>query len=312
MSFFLLVGGAGFIGSNLSLALISSGYSVICADVVPPKFDTTQVKGGRYYYREINICDERSINELFLEFKIDVVFNLASALIPSSKLEDLHGEIANVFAPTLRLVDISINNNVRKIVFFSSGGAIYGETEAIKSSESDKPQPLNYYGWTKYMLEEYLKLQYRMGNCDYIIIRPSNPYGRFQNINGGQGLISVVFGKILSGEPLNVWGDGTVVRDYIYIDDLTDLVISIIDSNKWNDVYNIGSGIGTSVNDIIKIARNITGHDLNVNYHRGRAVDSKSAVLDIAKLQSIVNFSPVFLKDGMAEYWCELSRVGHE
>lgn len=305
--FFLLIGGSGFIGTNLTIELISRGYNVVSIDVSPPKIDFNNEKPNTFTYRRINISDKSAIENLFSEFKIDIVINLASILLPGSNLDDLCREIDNNLSSTIKLIDIAASFNVRKFVFISSGGAIYGKNDAESSSEIDQAKPISYYGWTKQIIEEYLKLQSRMGNCDYMILRPSNPYGMHQNLNGAQGLVSVVFGKILSGETLNIWGNGSVVRDYIYINDFTTAAISALLHASWNETYNIGSGLGASVNDIIKIAKEITGKNLLIQYSQGRSVDSNYAVLDIRKLKSHIEFNPLALNDGMLSYWKKIS-----
>lgn len=298
--FFLLIGGSGFIGTNLTLELLSRGYTVVSVDISPPKID---FNNENFIYRQINISNEAATKELFTEFKIDIAINLASALLPGSNVDDLCREIDNNLSSTIKLIDIAISFNVRKFIFISSGGAIYGKNDAKNCSEIDETKPISYYGWTKQILEEYLKLQSRIGNFEYIIFRPSNPYGMHQNLNGAQGLVSVVFGKILSGESLNIWGDGSVVRDYIYINDFTAAVTAALNNGKWNETYNVGSGLGASVNDIINIAKEITGKDLLIHYSQGRSVDSNYAVLDVRKLKSHIEFYPMALREGMSSYW---------
>lgn len=299
----VLLGGSGFIGSNLAMRLVRSGVGAVVADPFPPKYLPDAADSAKFVYRPVNLSDEAAVESVLGEYPADAVVNLASSLLPGSTAEEFYRDIETNFLPGLKLYELLKKHSVKKVVFFSTGGAIYGKNEISESSESDATAPLSYYGWMKKVQEEYLALQSRMNGFEYLILRPSNPYGRFQNVRGRQGLVSVVFGKILAGEPLEIWGDGSVVRDYIYADDLSDAAVRLLLSGKWNDTYNIGSGKGASVNEIIELARTITGLPLKVDYKQGRPVDSRYAVLDVSKLKSAIDFEPVDLAEGMKRYW---------
>lgn len=141
---------------------------------------------------------------------------------------------------------------------------------------------------------------------EYLILRPSNPYGRYQSLRGVQGLVSVVLGRILDQRPLEVWGDGSAVRDYIYIDDFCAAVLALLDQPAWNATFNVGGGCGTSINEIIRLALEITGRPLQVDWKPSRSVDTPDAVLDVSKLRAV--YARPFLppSEGMARYWHEL------
>lgn len=232
-----------------------------------------------------------------------MVVNLASALLPGSSSDDFYNEIRDDMFPMMKLIDMMRDAGVGRIVFLSSGGAIYGKNEHNESRETDVTEPMNYYGWMKGSLEEYIRIQSRIWPLRYLILRPSNPYGMFQNLYGKQGLVSVIFGKILKRQSLEIWGDGSVIRDYIHIADFCNTLTSLLLKGARNETLNVGSGAGSSVNDIIHLAQEISGQSLKVNYREARPVDSKYAVLDISMLRRIIDFHPVSLRQGMTFYW---------
>ena len=196
-------------------------------------------------------------------------------------------------------MEICVKNNIR-FVYFSSGGTIYGNSVNGSHCEMGKKEPISYYGLSKNIVEEMIKFEHKRSKLEYLILRPSNPYGYGQNIYGKQGIIAVSIGKILKKEPLTVWGDGNSIRDYIYIDDLADAVYQLTNNNIANEIINIGSGTGYSVNQIIRILDEISDADIEINYVPSRGVDVDSLILDISKLKKLINFNPIDIETGIA------------
>lgn len=186
------------------------------------------------------------------------------------------------------------------------GGTIYGDRKGavIPFTEKDPMAPISFYGWSKQMMENSILFMNRTQNLKYIIIRPSNPYGKGQNLHGKQGLIAVSLGKILSGEPIQVWGDGSAVRDYIYIDDLGKAVAEVLsDDSIVNETLNIGSGVGYSVNQIIDALRGVVKEDVKVEHISARQQDVSSVVLDTTKLKSLISFNPRVIEEGIEAFY---------
>ena len=303
----LLIGGGGFIGSNLINEFLNCGIRSAC--VLEPEFasvsriETLPVKIFRGNISDIDLLESILLNE-----KIDTVIHLVSTIIPGSNYDDYEREFINVIFPSIRLMEICCKKNV-KFIYFSSGGTIYGDRngEVKPFVESDEMAPISYYGWSKQMMENSILYMNRTQGLKYLILRPSNPYGHGQNLHGKQGFIAVALGKILEGEQITVWGDGSSIRDYIYIDDLCKAVIDLLDSeDAVNTTLNIGSGKGYSVNQIIEVIKSIVKESVHVDYVSARPADVSSMVLDTRKLRNLIPFNPIPIERGIEIFYNSL------
>lgn len=300
----LLIGGAGFIGSNIITHLLQK--EDINVFVLEPAFASLHRLGGlpiTVFRGELSNLDD--VKSIILENKIDTVVHLVSTLIPGSCFDDYQREFTNVLYPTVRLMEFCSEQGI-KFVYFSSGGTIYGDRkgEITPFKEEEPMAPISFYGWSKQMMENSILFMHRTQKLNYVIIRPSNPYGKGQNLHGKQGLIAVALGKILSGESIQVWGDGTAVRDYIYIDDLGRAVADILfDDSIANETLNIGSGEGYSVNQIIDALRGAVKEEVKVEHIAARQQDVSSVVLDTTKLRALISFTPRTIEDGITRFY---------
>lgn len=301
----LFVGGAGFIGSNIIAQLIKN-VGVCKINVLEPEFASLHRLNGlsiNVFRGEIGNVD--LIKSIVYENKVDTVIHLVSTLIPGSNFDDYQREFTNVIFPSIKLMELCCELNI-KFVYFSSGGTVYGDRKgkAVPFKEDEQMAPISYYGWSKQMMENSILYMHRTQNLKYLIIRPSNPYGKGQNLHGKQGLVAVALGKILAGEKIQVWGDGNTIRDYIYIDDLGKAVLDILeDDSIVNETINIGSGVGYSINDIIDVLRGIVKEDVKVDYMAARQVDVSSVVLDTTKLKNFIQFQPRDIKEGVCKFY---------
>lgn len=301
----LLLGGAGFIGSNLIRELLCRKDYKIC--VLEPEFasvskiETLPVKIFRG-----NISDTDLLESILVNEKVYTVIHLVSTIIPGSSYDDYEREFTNVIFPSIRLMEICCRRNV-KFVYFSSGGTVYGNRQGGSATpfvENDPMAPISYYGWSKQMMENSILYMNRTKGLRYLILRPSNPYGHGQNLHGKQGFVAVAFGKILAGEPITVWGDGSSIRDYIYIDDLCKAVVDLLgNEDAVNTTLNIGSGKGYSVNQILEIIKRIVTEPVFVNYVSARLADVSSMVLDTRKLKNIISFNPIPIERGIEIFY---------
>lgn len=301
----LLIGGAGFIGSNLVKALLKNG--IFSIHLLEPTFaNVSRVEGLNINIHRGLISDVDKVQSILLNNKIDIVIHLVSTLIPGSSGDDFENEFINITFPSLRLMDFCAENKI-KFVYFSSGGTIYGNRKTnIPIKENSEIAPISYYGWSKQMMENSILFKNRTKNLEYLILRPSNPYGHGQNIHGKQGLVAVAIGKILSGQEIEVWGDGSSVRDYIYIDDLSKAIVCLLMlDNVYNKTINIGSGVGYSVTDIINALDEVSEEKVSVKYLPSRSVDVSAVVLDISLLKELIDFQPVSLKEGISRFYQE-------
>ena len=194
--------------------------------------------------------------------------------------------------------------NSVKFVYFSSGGTIYGNRNDMKPfKETDEQKPISYYGWSKQMMENAILFKNRTERLKYLIVRPSNPYGHGQNLHGRQGLVAVAIGKLLDGKPVEVWGDGSSIRDYIYIDDLTTIIYQLIDKDVHNQAVNVGSGRGYSVNDVLAFLKIISNVDYKIIYEDARPMDVSNMVLDTTRMHNYVDIELTPMLEGMKKFY---------
>lgn len=298
----LVIGGNGFIGTNLIDGLLNKGHSVRVFDRYPNRF------------REPNPAVEYVVGDLgnYAEVAnvvrgIDYVYHLAYTSLPHTSNEDPIYDIRSNVVDTVQMLHLCSLAAIRKIIFASSGGTVYGIPQKTPISEDDATQPICSYGITKLTIEKYLRLFHRLHGLDYVVARISNPYGELQNPNAMQGAVTVFLGNLLRGKPITVWGDGEIVRDYIYIGDTVRALIMSAEfhpSDTQHRVFNIGAGQGYTLNQITAAVRGVTGHDFEVLYTLGRLEDVPSNVLDISRAESELGWKPeVALDEGLLRTW---------
>jgi UDP-glucose 4-epimerase len=297
----LILGGAGFIGRNLARTMSDRGVDALVYDRVPP------MGGGRSRYFIGELGDLECLRGVIESEAVDTVVHCVSSLVPSSSLEHLEREFSQVIQPSLRLFEHLARLGI-KLAFLSSGGTVYGNWKGVPYVEGDPLRPINYYGQSKAMMEEFIGLCHRTRGLDYIVLRPSNPFGPGQNIDGIQGVIAVAIGRILRGLPITVFGDGENVRDYIFIDDCTAIIAELLEKGVPNDVYNVGSGYHLSINEIVGILETISGRKAVIDWQPARASDSRRIVLDSSKTASVVGRTCLPIEAGMRRFYEYVSR----
>ena len=304
----LFIGGAGFIGSNLIRRLIGRKDD-LSVFVLEPSFANVSRLGGMdvQIFRG-TLQDIDFVQSIIEANKIDTVVHLVATIIPGSTFEDYKREFQQVIFPTIELMQYCAQKDI-KFVYFSSGGTVYGNrTDMTPFRETDAMAPISYYGWSKQMMENSILYVHRTAGLKYLVVRPSNPYGHGQNIHAKQGLIAVALGKILAGEPISVWGDGSNVRDYIYIDDLCEAVAQLLEKDVCNTTLNIGSGVGASINDIITSLKDVVSEEVKVDYLPARSVDVAHMILDTTELKKYVSIEYTPLKEGIARFYQDVKK----
>ena len=277
----LILGGLGFLGSHLAERLCKEGHSVLIYD----RFGSSQ-RNIASFATKVKIIEgdfgtEEDFAGILRENHVDVVFHLVSTTHPASSDADKVKDICGNVLPTLRLLEACRSVMVKKIVFFSSGGTIYGIPQSTPLKEVHPTNPICSYGIHKLTIEKYLELFSHQFDLDYLVMRIANPYGPRQVPFSGQGVIAAFAAKALAGEALEVWGDGSVVRDYIYVDDVMDFVINTFDKNSTGQrIFNVGSGRGYSLKEIVAALENVMGKPLQVTYGAKRIEDVPVNVLD--------------------------------
>jgi UDP-glucose 4-epimerase len=306
MARLLVLGGSGFIGSNLIGTLIENGHSITNFDrpgTSPNQFHTYP----SYRFVPGYLSDNSHLRNVFNQEPYDCIVHLVSSLIPSSGYDEFFNDRDVNLTAGYEIVKNMISNGCRKIIYFSSGGTVYGNNGKEINSEDDQLCPQTYYGYSKLAMEEFLRFSSRIHPINHLIVRPSNPYGSGQNLFGKQGLITVALGKILQNQPIEIWGDGNVIRDYLHISDLSQAIATLVDSDSINEVFNIGSGVGHSVNQIVEIIHEVSNRTTEVIYKPSRPVDIPVNILAIDKLKQKTGWQPrVDLKSGIALLWKEM------
>ena len=306
MNNILLLGGGGFIGSTLAEKLLGK-YNIIIFEkdnCCYPNLAHIQ-NDIKLYKGDFN--NNSQLDKLLRDEKIDIIIHLISSILPSSNYKSFLRELDYNFNPTTKLIKAMHKRGINKLIYFSSGGTVYGKNYKTINTESSPTNPINYYGWMKLTNERYLELAKELYGLEYLVLRPANAYGPRQRVNSTQGLIAVTLGRILAHKKIEVWGDGSTIRDYIYIDDICDAVSKLISKDKWNETYNIGTSKGYSVNEVLDIIKQQTKINFKVNYTKDRPVDIHTNILDCTKLDNAISWSNLTnLPNGINKYWCWL------
>lgn len=293
----LVLGGAGFIGLNLCNRLVDRGAGVTCFSRSHPRLNDLDPRvvpmTGHF--------DDRLALANAVEGQ-DIVFHLIAGSVPQSSNRDPSAELTAAPIATLHLLEICRSARIRKVVFSSSGGAIYGIPSTTPIPEHAPTDPISAYGISKLTIEKSLYLYNHLYGIDYQILRIANPYGPFQLGNKHQGLIGSYIHRVLSGQPLEIWGTGEVVRDFLHVEDVSDALLAAVNYDGPHKVMNVGSGMGLSVNQIIaELQTAFGGERLSCMYKPSRAADVPINVLDTTLIRSELGWRPrVGLSDGLA------------
>lgn len=297
----LLMGGSGFIGVHLAQRLLADGITPVIVDWVRPGIDSVE-----YHAAEL-----RTVTDLLpgLLESVEAVYLLAWTTKPQAANQDpVYDLESNVLAGLHFLEGLRRLRLRPRLLFVSTGGAIYGNPGCRPTPESHTPKPIGAYGISKWVFEQYLDLYHRVHGLSVLVFRPGNPYGEGQDPAASQGAVGVFLGRVARGEPIEIWGDGEVVRDYLYIGDLVDGLRRGLDYQPDGDqapyVFNLGSGQGVSLRDLLTRIEKVTGRRSNVSYLPGRAVDVPAIILDCSRAERLLGWrAETPLEIGLARTW---------
>ena len=294
----LLIGGNGFIGSHLVDVFVEGGASVRVLDRKPEAF-RPPVAGVEYVVGDA--LDAAVVRKALIG--VDSVIHLASTTVPATSNLDPANDIISNLVPMVRLLEVMREVGVRNVLFLSSGGTVYGIPETDPVNEGHPLRPLSSYGIVKVAIEKYLYMESRLHGLRYTVLRASNPYGPRQGHMGLQGVIGTYLWRLARGESVEVWGDGSVVRDFIHVRDLAELCALAITA-QFSGVFNAGSGDGVSISQILPVISEVVGRPIVPVYKPGRGFDVPRVVLDIGKAKKAFDWSPrIGLTAGIAEAW---------
>lgn len=289
----LMLGGLGFLGKNL-VQVLKNSYNIIIFDHKKINAEDTLSYAGDFTNAE-------DLKIIFKNNKIDLVLHLISTSTPGSSNDDMSFDINTNLVATVKLLELMKKHSAPKIVFISSGGAIYGKINPRTNliDENYQTNPLCSHAICKLAIEKYLYLYNYLYNINYLILRVSNLYGEHHR-SKKLGLINIALKKILNGETVEIWGDGEIVRDYLCVNDCAMIIKTLLEKNINNEIFNVGSGQGYTINEIINKIKNIHG-DFAVEYKKGRDFDVPKIILNIEKLKKIVNFQFTDINSGIAK-----------
>jgi UDP-glucose 4-epimerase len=296
----LLTGGAGFIGSWVGEALIADGNEIFIIDDLSTGNIQNIPKDANFV--EADIKDRDRLEEIFKDFKPEVVNHHAAQMNVRNSVEDPIFDAQVNILGTINLLELSIQHEIKKFMFASTGGAIYGEPEVIPCIEDTLPAPVSPYGISKYAVEQYLNYYKAVHGLSHVVLRYSNVYGPRQNPHGEAGVVAIFCDRIKYGNPCEIFGDGKQTRDYIYVEDVARA--NILSLNAKDVILNIGTAIETSVNDIVSSLKRVTNRDVQVVYSPRRSGDVDRIALEIKRAEELLGWSPhVNLEDGLSRTW---------
>lgn len=293
----VILGGAGFLGRHVGRAMAGAGYEVWSVDRA-----RAEPEGSAPWLAGEVLADGADVATWWSACgDADVVVHLASSTVPATANEDPVQDVQVNVLGMLRLLQALRGRSGTRLLFASSGGAVYGRPQSVPLAETHPLVPMGAYGITKMALEHYLRIEEAAQGLSYRVLRLSNPYGEWQRPHAVQGVIAVFAHHALHGEPVQVWGDGTVVRDFVHAADVARAFVAAAAHTGEGRVFNVGGGQGHSVNYIIATLEQLLGRPVERRGFAARAFDPPVNVLDIHRAREELRWSPsIGLEEGMA------------
>jgi UDP-glucose 4-epimerase len=295
----LVLGGSGFIGSHLVELLVDEGFPVRIFSRTYPRALTGAARV------EISVGDFRDVQSLAKAVKgCDFVYHMIATTVPATSNQDMVFDAERNLISTLRLMEICVREGVQQIVFPSSGGTVYGRTGREPITELHSTEPQCSYGIVKLAIEKYLELFRVRHGLDYTVLRISNCYGPWLPIKGEQGAVGVFLDCLRRGEPINLWGDGSVTRDYVYVSDVARAFRAALVQKSPFRVFNIGTGTGTSLLALVELMERLTGCRARIVKKRGREIDVPVNILDAGRARKCLAWeATTALEEGLVKTW---------
>lgn len=300
----LILGADGFIGSSLVKSLQKDKkYKILAFDL----FKDGVSKNIDFFDKNLIMVQGNFLNKEDLKNAlegIDYVFHFISLTTPGSSMNDPLIDVNTNIVGTINLLEECVKAKIKKVIFASSGGAIYGNQNGGIYDEESITNPISPYAISKLTIEKYLEYYRINKGLDYLILRYANPYGPGQNVVGSQGIIPIFLNLIKNNKTITIFGDGGNIRDYIYIDDLINITKILFSKKTKSNIYNIGSGRGESINEVISIIKKVTDKDILIENKPSRSVDVEKIVLNTKRSLDETNYlSRTSLQKGIQKTW---------
>lgn len=291
----LVTGGAGFIGSHIVDQLIDNGDQVFIIDNLSTGKEE-QLNPKATFYR-MDLTDYHLTQVLQKEKPEVVIHQAAQTQVQRSILEPLFDANSNIMG-TIYLLEACRLSGVRKIILASTA-AVYGNPEYLPIDEEHPIRPLSGYGIGKFSAEQYLHVYHNLYGIGYTILRYANVYGLRQNAKGEGGVISIFIDRLLHNQAITIYGDGEQTRDYIYVEDIARANVAAIHRGN-GEILNIGTGISTSINELVNLFTQVTGNQVMREYKEERSGDIKDSLFDNKRARAVLNWEPkVGLLEGL-------------
>lgn len=285
-----ILGGGGFIGSAIADRLLKDGHELRI-------FERSRVERYRQFPGNERVewlsGDFMSVHDVGRAIDgVDVVLHLVGTTLPKNSNDDMVYDVESNLVTTLKLLGAMVDKQVGRIVFISSGGTVYGNPAYLPIDEDHSTEPRVSYGITKLAIEKYLLLYQQLYGIKANILRVANPFGERQRIETAQGAVGVFLSRAIQNQPVEIWGDGSVTRDYIYVGDVADAFARAVNYDGTKSVFNISSGIGTSLNELIDVIERVLGREVVRHYLPGRPFDVPVSVLDNTLARQELGWAP--------------------
>ncbi len=284
----LVTGGAGFIGSHITDRLVSEGHSVSIIDNLSTGKAENINKEAKFY--KIDIMNPR-IERIFKKERPELICHLAAQMDVRRSVADPQFDAQSNILGMLNLLENAVRYGTRKVIFSSTGGAVYGEDGPIPTTETHPPQPLSPYGISKLTGEHYLFFYKQTHGLNYTVLRFANVYGPRQDPFGEAGVVAIFTQKMLRNEQPVINGNGMQTRDYVYVEDVVDAVTSSVYSDV-NDIFNVGTGVETSVNELFSLLRDVTGTNIKEMHGPAKKGEQSRSCLSSDKIKKTLEWEP--------------------
>jgi UDP-glucose 4-epimerase len=295
----LVTGGAGFIGSHVADRFIERGHEVAVLDDLSTGFRTFLNPAARFH--EVDLTDAPAVEQCIAEFEPEVVDHHAAQIDVRKSVDDPVFDASTNVLGALRLLEACTRHGVRKFIYASTGGALYGEGRQLPATEDHPVNPESPYGVSKHTLEHYLYLWELLHGLDYTILRYPNVFGPRQNPHGEAGVNAIFIGLMLQGKRPRIFGTGEQVRDYLYVMDVVEANELALAKGS-GAMVNLGTGIGTSVNGIFRELKAILGFTGEPIYEAPRPGEVQRIYLDAARAREVLEWTPrTSFRDGLIQ-----------
>ena len=293
----LVTGGAGFIGSNVADRFVALGHEVAVFDNLSSGFREFVPPKAKFYLGDL--ADAAAVDAAVADFRPDVVDHHAAQIdVRKSVTDPVFDARVNILG-TIGLLQSCVAHGVQKVVYASTGGALYGEGRQLPAPEEHPVNPESPYGASKHTVEHYLYIWKLLHALDYTVLRYPNVYGPRQNPHGEAGVNAIFIGLMLAGQPPKIFGDGSAVRDYLFVDDVVEANVLALGAGS-GEMVNIGTGVGTSVNDIVRELKSITGFGGESIHLPARPGEVQRIYLDATRAKRVLGWAPrVTFRDGL-------------